>query len=74
MYTLQCNPFARGEYARFTFAGVGPAHECAWCGNKKRRLYAYIWWSDDHKSPSRYDDGEKANKFCDFSCFQSYSS
>lgn len=65
MYTLQRDPFARGEYARFP---RGPGI-CKWCGQSRKRLYAYVWW-DDAKQPPHSDDA--FGDFCNFQCFKDY--
>lgn len=65
IYTLRRDPFARGEYVRYSVgAGV-----CRWCGQQRKRLYEYLWWPDDKRPPSR--TGRAG--FCNFRCFEEYS-
>jgi hypothetical protein len=78
MKTLQRDPFARGEYVRFTITAPAHSETCAWCGNSKlthefqksARFYRYAWWSDDKKAPA--DPGGPV--FCNFDCFRTYHS
>ena len=41
-HTMRRDPFARGEYERVCH-GRG---ECAWCGQKRPRVFSYLWLSD----------------------------
>ena len=66
--TVRRDPFARGEYKRFCLDGGRYRVKCDWCGQRKNRLFSYVWWSDDKPEPQE-DSGEF---FCDFSCFSSY--
>lgn len=64
------DPFARGEYARFAFSGE---RTCAWCGQKRKTLYVYIWQQDSllGRVPRR-SDACYAPQFCNLACFHSY--
>ena len=59
--------FAKGEYHRQCH---GPG-ECAWCGQKRARLYSYQWDSD---GSCHRPDHSRAEHFCNLECFRSYHS
>ena len=62
--TVERNPFARGEYARFTTMGA-----CSWCGSYRATLYQYEWWADDKRKPNQ---SSATPAFCNLTCFHSY--
>lgn len=66
--TVGRNPFARGEYRRFTLSNIGTFHKCASCGRVPFRLYSYLWCADDAPKPS---DG-KGKLFCNLKCHKTY--
>jgi hypothetical protein len=67
--TMLRNPFTRGEYERVCH-GQG---ECAWCGQKRPRVYSYVWTSDGRTHNTALDH-RRARKFCTFSCFSVFYS
>jgi predicted lipoprotein with Yx(FWY)xxD motif len=66
---MRRDPFARGEYERVCH-GQG---ECAWCGQKRPRVYTYVWVRDDRIGP-RTADHRRARTFCAFDCFSAFYS
>lgn len=68
--TVARDSFARGEYKRF----CGPDrtlltdHRCDWCGQIRKRLFSYVWWSDDKREPM--DDN--GTWFCNLDCHRCY--
>ena len=68
-HTMRRDPFARGEYARLCH---GPG-ECAWCGQKRPRVYSYVWVRDD-RTQATTADHRRAKTFCTFDCFTVYLS
>jgi hypothetical protein len=64
------DPFARGEYRREC---QGPG-TCAWCGDKRRRVFTYVWINDDSHRPSIFAEYQRRHAFCNFACFLSYHS
>jgi len=66
--TVGRDPFARGEYKRFTWSNIGHFVKCAWCGRVPRRLHAYVWWRDSAKEPQ----GHLGIWFCNFDCFEDF--
>jgi hypothetical protein len=68
-HTMRRDPFARGAYERVCH-GQG---ECAWCGQKRPRVYSYVWVSDDDNA-SRSWKHRAAKLFCTFGCFSVFYS
>ncbi len=68
-HLMRCDPFARGEYERVCH---GPG-ECDWCGQKRPRIYSYVWVKDD-RPQSTTADHRRATRFCAFDCFTSFHS
>jgi hypothetical protein len=64
---MRRDPFVRGEYER---ACHGPG-ECGWCGQKRLRVFSYIWMTDGFWAKTR-NEHARARRFCCFSCFQAY--
>jgi len=60
------DPFARGEYERSVWDGVG--RSCRWCGMMKARMYGYRWIEDQALGRA----GSPEGPFCDFGCFATY--
>ncbi len=60
--------FARGEYKRVSM-GAGT---CQWCGQKRKRTYAYLWERDD--TPLGNYESRGSKHFCNFVCFKVYYS
>jgi hypothetical protein len=70
--TVRHDAFARGGFAR-TCHGPG---ECAWCGQKRTRVYSYVWVSDGalDGQPRIFVRHQADQVFCNFDCFESYHS
>ncbi len=66
--TVGRDPFARGEYKRFSEATHGRSN-CGWCGTYPKVLYSYVWWADDRREPT--DDSGKW--FCNLECHNNYT-
>jgi hypothetical protein len=66
------DPFARGEYARFCFSNTDSDMSCDWCGQKPKRLYAYLWESDEAMRRHTELDASGEKLFCNKQCFDSY--
>ena len=69
-HCVRHDPFARGGFKR-TCRGPG---DCAWCGQKRGRVFTYVWVSDgalDGK-PSIFVSHQATHAFCNFQCFNSY--
>lgn len=64
------DPFARGGFER-TCKGPGECHNC---GQKLKRVYTYVWVSDDSGRPSIFNQHQADHTFCSFDCFKSYNS
>jgi hypothetical protein len=65
------DPFARGEYARFSFARKGQT--CAWCGDVRRVLFVYLWQDDSIRARvPRRSDAEREHRFCNIGCHRNY--
>jgi hypothetical protein len=69
-FPVHRDPFARGAFDR-TCEGPG---ECAWCGEKWKRVYRYVWIGDDQSRPSIFARHQADHTFCNFQCFASYHS
>jgi hypothetical protein len=71
-HSVRHDPFARGAFKR-TCRGPG---ECTWCGQKRKRVFTYVWVSDGSLSgqPSIFARHQANHVFCDFQCFKSYHS
>ncbi len=70
--TVRREPFARGECKRFTTTnrhGDTWPTTCRFCGSVKKRMYSYVWWSDDKPEPRRDND----KWFCNIDCHDSYN-
>lgn len=67
--TVGRDPFARGEYKRFTINNVQALQSCGACGRRPRTLYNYVWWPDGLRTEPRSHDGRG---FCNFDCYRSY--
>ena len=46
-HTMHRDPFGAVQYERVCH---GPG-ECAWCGQKRPRVYTYVWVRDDRTAP-----------------------
>lgn len=66
--TVQRDPFARGEYKRFSEGNRYQHRRCRWCGNTPKVVYSYVWWEDGKPEPK----GDNGQFFCNFGCFDSY--
>ena len=60
------DPFARQELKRETHTD---GRSCAWCGQRKRRMYTYETVTDGG-THCGLADPEKV--FCDLGCFETY--
>jgi hypothetical protein len=69
-HSVRRDPFARGAFER---ASHGPG-ECAWCGQKRKRVFTYVWLSDGALGgkPSIFHRRQADHAFCNFACFESY--
>lgn len=65
MHSVRRDPFARGEYIRYC-QGKG---KCAFCGQQRKRVYAYAWTPDDRRIPQINNH----KSFCNLQCFDDYS-
>lgn len=71
-HSVRHDPFARGAFKR-TCRGPG---DCAWCGQKRKRVFTYVWVSDAalDGQPSIFARHQANRVFCNFDCFHSYHS
>jgi hypothetical protein len=69
---VACYRFARGAFKR-TCHGPG---ECAWCGQKHKRVFTYVWVDDGaiNGQPSIFVRHQTNHAFCNIECFESYHS
>jgi hypothetical protein len=69
-HSVHHDPFARGAFKR-TSLGSG---ECAWCGQKRKRVFTYAWVSDGalDGQPSVFVRYQATHVFCNFACFEPY--
>ena len=66
--TVERDPFARGEYRRFTIPNGDGLESCDWCGQSPRRLYSYVWEDDGGRAAVAPDE----HRFCNVGCRRSY--
>lgn len=65
------DPFARGEYHRFTKRMLFKPIQCEWDGQERKTLYTFVWEPDDgNRCPPRFIGGLKF--FCNMSCWKAY--
>jgi hypothetical protein len=71
-HCVRHDPFARGGFKRKC---RGPG-DCAWCGQKRKRVFTYVWVSDGalDGQPNIFIRHQANHAFCNFSCFESYHS
>lgn len=62
---MRRDPFARGNLDRECEPNSDAHASCAWCGQKPRRLYRYIW-NDDASGTRRSTWSEL---YCNLSCY-----
>jgi hypothetical protein len=72
MTIVRHDPFTRGGFQRECVPNPIPRKTCGWCVNTPRRLYRYVWVSDDTNEPSIFDRHQAEHGFCNFGCFSSY--
>jgi len=66
--TVERDPFARGEYRRFTIPNRDGRESCDWCGQSPRRLYSYVWENDGSREAIAPDK----HRFCNAGCRRAY--
>ena len=59
------DPFSRDGLTRYKI-GSGP---CAWCGNKKKKLFGYQSSND----AQRFGQPDNLRGFCNLECFKDFA-